>query len=127
MTGDRLPAAALAACGALSGIPLALAQLDFAGIVNVFGIDTGDVAHGLLVLAAIGGVLTCVVILASVAGAALCLTDPRAARSVLLSCALGGFLTSFLLWLPPALAIAAAAHLLDAESSDGSRLPELRP
>jgi len=127
MSSDRLPAAALAVCGALSGIPLALAQLDFAGIVNVFAIDTGDVAHGLLVLAAIGGSLTCLVISAALAGAALCLTEPRTARTVLLSCALAGFLTSFLLWLPSALALAAAAHLLDAESSDGSRLSELRP
>jgi len=41
MTSTRLAAAALAALGAASAIPIPLAQLDFAGIMNVFNIDAG--------------------------------------------------------------------------------------
>jgi hypothetical protein len=39
MTGNRLAAAALVALGTASAIPIPLAQLDFAGVMNVFDID----------------------------------------------------------------------------------------
>ena len=73
MDTDRLTAGILATLGAISGIPLVLAQLDFAGLLNVFRIDHGDVAHGLLIVAAIGGILTGCVLAAALAGAGLCL------------------------------------------------------
>jgi hypothetical protein len=41
-SANRLAAAALAALGAASAIPIPLAQLDFAGMINVFHIDSGD-------------------------------------------------------------------------------------
>jgi hypothetical protein len=55
MTSTRLAAAALAAFGAASAIPIPLAQLDFAGIVDAFDIDAGDSPDALLVIAGIGG------------------------------------------------------------------------
>jgi hypothetical protein len=36
LTGNRIAAGALAALGAASAIPIPLAQLDFAGLINVF-------------------------------------------------------------------------------------------
>lgn len=113
MDGDRLVASLLAALGAASGIPLALAQLDFAGAIDVFGIDHGDVRPGLLVVAAIGGVLTSCVVAAALVGVGLCLAGAPAARTVLVAAAFAGFATALMLWLPVALAILTAAHLLD--------------
>ena len=113
MHNDRLLASILATFGAVSAIPLALAQLDFAGVVNIFRIDHGDVANGLLVLAAVGGALTCCVIAAALLGAALCLTGSDAARPILLTVAVAGFATALPLWLPSAIAIGAAAFVLN--------------
>lgn len=120
---DRLLASLLASLGAASGIPLALAQLDFAGVIDVFGIDYGDVRPGLLVLAAIGGALTSCVVAAVLAGVALCLAGAPAARIVFVAAALAGFATALMLWLPAALAILAAAYLLDGprRPSNGAR------
>ena len=42
LRANRLATAALAALGAASAIPIPLAQLDFAGLLNVFHIDHGD-------------------------------------------------------------------------------------
>ena len=42
LTGNRIAAGALAALGAASAIPIPLAQLDFAGLFDAFGIDSGD-------------------------------------------------------------------------------------
>ncbi len=78
LTDDRrrLLAGIVAALGAATAIPLPLAQLDFAGVIDVFGIDHGDTPAGLLVLAGVGGVLTAgVVLLALVARA-----SPRPVR-----------------------------------------------
>lgn len=113
MTGDRVVAALLATLGATSGIPLALAQLDFAGVVDVFGIDHGDARNGLRVIAAIGGILTLCVVAGALVGAALCLVGAGTARVTLVAAALAGFATALLLWLPAALAILTAAYLLD--------------
>lgn len=123
--GTRLIAALLAVLGAASGVPLALAQLDFAGVIDVFGIDAGDVRPGLLAVAAIGGVLTCCVVAVALVGAALCLSGSAAARTVLVAAAVAGFATALMLWLPAALSILAAAYLLDgvprAAAGEGSR------
>jgi hypothetical protein len=87
----RLVAAALAAFGAASAVPLALAQLDFAGYFNAFDIDAGDTPPGVLVLAAVGSVLTCVVIAAAFLGAALASARVRGAAIVLGGSAVVGF------------------------------------
>src|SRR5438093_12207479 len=54
LSAARLAAAALATLGAASAIPIPLAQLDFAGLVNVFHIDNGDSPRALLVIAGVG-------------------------------------------------------------------------
>lgn len=107
----RLGAAALAALGAASGLPLALAQLDYAGIVNVFGIDHGDGARALVVLAGVGGVLTLCVVVAAFTGAALCVAGSAAAHPLLVAAAVAGFATALMFWLPSAITIGAAAVL----------------
>lgn len=109
--GSNAPiAAALAALGATAGIPLAIAQLDFAGIVDVFRIDA-DLPHAVTVLAGIGGFTTLCVVAATLAGAVLAALRSPAARPWLLACALAGFVTALMPWAPSALAIAGAACL----------------
>ena len=70
MTANRLAAVALAAFGAASAVPIPLAQLDFAGVINVFQIDSGDTPHAVRVLALVGGILTIGVLAAALAGGA---------------------------------------------------------
>ena len=124
MDSNRFIAALLAAFAALSGIPLALAQLDFAGVVNVFRIDAGDVVPGLLLMAGVGGVLTCAVIAIALIGAVLCLVGSPAARPILLAAAIAGFGTALLPWLPNAVALGIAWYLLD-ESREVERDPQV--
>jgi len=111
MTGNRLAAAALAALSAASAIPIPLAQLDFAGLVNAFNIDNGDSPRILLVIAGVGGMLTILVLV-------LALTGAPAARTILLVAALSGFVTAMPLWVPAGVVIGAAAMLL---GSSGDR------
>src|SRR5262245_25910613 len=99
--GRHLLAAALAALGAATAIPLPLAQLDFAGVVDVVGIDHGDTPDALLVAASVGGVLTAGVVLLALAGAVLAAVGAPAARGVLLTAALAGLVTATPLWLVP--------------------------
>jgi hypothetical protein len=114
MIGHRLAAAALAALGAASAIPIPLAQLDFAGIMNVFDIDSGDSPRALHVIAGIGGVLTIAVLTLAFVGAALAAAGSSAARGVLLAAALAGLVTAMPLWVPAGIVIGAAASLLGA-------------
>jgi hypothetical protein len=107
----RVAAAALAVIGAASGLPLALAQLDYAGVIGAFGIDAGDTARAVVVLAGVGGVLTLVVVLAALAGAVLCVAGAPAAHPLLIAAAIAGFATALLFWLPSAITIGAAAVL----------------
>jgi hypothetical protein len=81
LTTNRIAAAALAALGAASAIPIPLAQLDFAGLFNAFNIDSGDSPRALVVIAGIGGILTIAVVALAFAGAALALTGAPAAFS----------------------------------------------
>ena len=81
MCGNRI-ATALAALGATSAIPIPLAQLDFAGVVNVFDIDNGDSSRALLAIAGIGSGLTIVVLAMAFFGAALALTGAPSARPI---------------------------------------------
>jgi hypothetical protein len=112
LTANRIAAAALAAVGAASAIPIPLAQLDFAGLVNAFNIDSGDSPAALLVLAGVGGILTFAVVGLAFVGAGLALTGAPAARIVLIAAALAGFVTAMPLWIPAGVVIGAAAMLL---------------
>jgi hypothetical protein len=105
-------AAALGVLGASSSLPLALAQLDLAGIVDVFGIAT-DAPKGVLVIAGVGGALTLAVVALGLVGAALAAARRPGARLVLAAAAVGGFVTALALWLPAAAAFGAAAWLLE--------------
>ena len=118
MTGNRLAAATLAALGAASAIPIPLAQLDFAGLVNVFDIDAGDSPYALHVIAGVGGALTIGVLILAFAGAALAAAGHPAARVILVAAALAGLVTAMPLWIPAGVVIAAAAFLLG-ESNEG--------
>jgi hypothetical protein len=108
MNGHRL-AAALAALGTISAIPIPLAQLDFAGWIEVFGIDAGDAPRALLVVAGAGGVLTFAVLALAVVGVGLTLAGAPAARRVLLAAAVAGLVTAMPLWIPAGIVIGAAA------------------
>jgi hypothetical protein len=113
MTGSRLSAAALATCGAASAIPIPLAQFDFAGLWNIFNIDSGDSPDALLAFAAVGGALTVCVITLALVGAGLAAVGHPAARACLIVAALAGLVTALPLWLPAAVVIGAAALVLD--------------
>ena len=112
LTANRIAAAALAAIGAASAIPIPLAQMDFAGLFNAFNIDSGDSPRALLVIAAVGGILTVAVVALAFAGAALTLTGAPIARSILIAAALGGLVTAMPLWIPAGVVIGAAAVIL---------------
>jgi hypothetical protein len=112
LTTNRIAAAALAAFGAASAIPIPLAQLDFAGLVNAFNINSGDSPRALLVIAGVGGILTIAVIVLAFVGAGLAFTRSRAARNVLIAAALAGLVTAMPLWIPAGVVIGASALLL---------------
>ncbi len=112
LTTNRLAAAALAALGAASAIPIPLAQLDFAGLFNAFNIDSADSPRALLVIAGVGGILTIAVLALAFVGVGLTLTGAPAARNVLIAAALAGFATAMPLWIPAGVVIGAAALLL---------------
>ncbi len=104
-------AGGLAILGALGGIPLGLAQLDFAGLIDVFSIDA-DGSAALHAIAGIAGCLTLLNVGVAFSGAVLAFVGARHARVVLIACALTGFATALMLWLPNAIALAGAAALL---------------
>jgi hypothetical protein len=118
MSDNRIAAGALAAFGAASAIPIPLAQLDFAGLINAFDIDSGDSPRALLVMAGVGGFLTIAVLAVAFAGAGLALAGAVAARPLLLAATLAGLVTAMPLWIPAGVVIRAAAMLLS-QSSDG--------
>jgi hypothetical protein len=112
MSDNRLAAGALAAFGAASAIPIPLAQLDFAGLINTFNIDSGDSPRPLLVVAGVGGFLTIAVLAVAFAGAGLALAGVPTSRPLLLVAALAGLVTAMPLWIPAGVVIGAAALLL---------------
>jgi hypothetical protein len=118
---SRFAAAALAALGAASAIPIPLAQLHFAGLINAFNIDSGDSPRALLVLAGFGGALTFAVLAVAFAGAFLAATGAASARVVLIAAALAGLVTAMPLWIPAGVLIGAAAALLSPPHGDGSK------
>jgi hypothetical protein len=112
MPSTRIAAAALATVGTASAIPIPLAQLDFAGVVNVFGIQHGDSPRALLVIAGVGGVLTFAVLALAFVGSCLALAGAPSARAVLIAAALAGLATAMPLWIPSGIVIGAAAVVL---------------
>jgi hypothetical protein len=120
MNENRIAAAALAAFGAASAIPIPLAQFDFAGLVNAFDIDSGDSPRALLVMAGVGGFLTAAVLALAFAGAGLALAGAPAARPLLITAALAGLVTAMPLWLPAGVVIGAAAVPLGHAPDRGS-------
>jgi len=120
MTGQRVAAAALAALGAASAIPIPLAQLDFAGVWNVFGVDAGDTPRTLQVVVGVAGVLTIAVLVLALVGAALAATGNAAARAVLVAAAIAGLVTAMPLWVPAGIVIGVAAVLLGRPDGHGN-------
>jgi hypothetical protein len=112
LTRDRIAASALAGLGAASATPIPLAQLDFAGFFNAFNIDSGDSPRALLVIAAVGGILTTAVVVLAFTGAVLTFTGARSARTILIAAALAGLVTAMPLWIPAGVVIGAAALIL---------------
>ena len=112
MTTQRILAAGLAVFGAAGAIPISLAQLDFAGVLNAFNVDAGDATAALRVLAGAGGFLTFAVIVLAFVGAWLVITGRRSARTVLITSSVAGFATAAIFWIPAGVTIGAAALLL---------------
>jgi hypothetical protein len=113
---NRLAAVALAALAAAGAVPIALAQLDFAGVLNAFNIDSGDSPAGLRMLAGVSGVGTVAVIMLALAGVGLILAEASAGRKALAVAAVAGFVTATIFWIPAGIMIGAAAGLLDREA-----------
>jgi hypothetical protein len=112
LTLNRLIAAALACLGAAGAIPVALAQLDFAGLLNAFDIASGDTPKALLVLAGISGVLTLFLACLTLAGAALVLAEAASASTILTVATVAGFVSATIFWIPSAACIGAAVAVL---------------
>jgi hypothetical protein len=123
LSANRAAAAALAALGAASAVPIPLAQLDFAGLINAFNIDSGDSPRALLVLAGVGGVLTIAALALAFVGAALALAGSRSARPVLIAAALAGLVTAMPLWIPAGVVLGAAGILLGRQQQVADPIP----
>jgi hypothetical protein len=78
----------------------------------VFNIDHGEAPDALLVIAAVGGMLTFAVLALALAGSFLAATGARFARTLLIAAALAGLVTAMPLWIPAGVPIGAAALLL---------------
>jgi hypothetical protein len=125
MIGNRIAAAGLAAFAAASAIPIPLAQLDFAGVINVFNVDAGDSPQALRVVAGIGGFMTIAVLAVALAGAALTLAGARSARPALMTAALAGLLTAMPFWIPAAAVLGTAAYLSGRPDTPAGTRPSL--
>jgi hypothetical protein len=117
-TANRVAAGALAALGAAGAIPIPLAQLDFAGLLDAFDIDSGDSPGALLVIAGVGG--------SSPSPSSRLRSRVQSSRSpeppartILVVAALAGLVTAMPLWIPAGVVIGAAAALL-AETRAGA-------
>jgi hypothetical protein len=125
MSTNRIAAAALATLAVATAIPIPLAQLDFAGVINIFNIDAGDSPRALLMIAGIGGTLTVGVLAIAILGAALTLAGAKSARTILIAAALAGLVTAMPLWVPAGVVLGAAAIILG--RPDGNDLPTDAP
>jgi hypothetical protein len=108
---NRVAAVLLGVVGAAGAVPIPLAQLDFAGLINVFDIDSGDTPGALLAIAGVAGFLTIGVLAVAFVGAGLALAGASSARVVLFAAALAGLVTAMPLWVPTAIVIGAAAFV----------------
>ena len=108
----RLIAAALAAFVAANALLLALAQLDFAGVLNVLNIDGNDSATALRLFAGASGVGSIGVAVGAATGAVQAATGASSARGILEVTAIAGFATATILWFPSAAMLGAALALL---------------
>jgi hypothetical protein len=126
VTTNRIAAAGIAGVGAAAAVPIPLAQLDFAGLVNVFGIESGGSPRALVVLVAVGGILTCAVLATALVGVVLAATGERRARAVLLTAAVAGFVTAMPIWLPAGIVIGAAALVAESPATSEGAGREFR-
>ncbi|MET7283702.1 hypothetical protein ABZS29_36070 [Kribbella sp. NPDC005582] len=123
-TSQRLLAATLATFGIVSAIPIPLAGLDFAGVLDVFGIDGGDSPRGVVGLVIAAAVLTIAVLGLACVGVVLAALGSAAARPILMVAALAGVVTALASWLPAGLLLGLAAYLCGPETSPvGVRRP----
>jgi hypothetical protein len=118
---NRLVVAGLAALGTASAIPIPLAQLDFAGVINAFNIDSGDLPPAVRTIVGVAGFLTIGVIALAVVGVGLTLAGAPSARPVLIAAAVAGLVTALPGWIPAGVVLGAAAMQL------GRNLPAGNP
>jgi len=111
-TPQSLTAAGLAALGTASAIPIPIVQLDFAGLINTFNIDSGDTPDPVLAIVGIAGLLTIGVIGLALAGVVLTLTNSTFAQPVLITAAVAGLLTAMPGWIPVGILLGAAALVI---------------
>jgi hypothetical protein len=112
ITSHRLVAAALASLGVVSAAPIPLAGLDFAGLIDIFGIDGGDTPRAVVTLVITAAILTSAVLMLACVGIVLAAIGARAARPVLLVAAVAGVVTAVAAWLPAGVLIGVAAYLV---------------
>ena len=116
-TWQRFVAAALAALGVVSAVPIPLAALDFAGLIDIFDIDDGAAPSGVVTLVVVAAVLTFAVLILACVGIVLAVTGARAARPVLLVAAVAGVVTAVAAWLPAGVLLGVAAFLVDRDDA----------
>jgi hypothetical protein len=117
---QSLTAAGLAALGTASAIPIPLAQLDFAGVINPFHIDHGDTPQSVLVIVGVAGLLTIGVIGLALAGVVLTLTSSTSAQPVLITAAVAGLFTALPGWIPVGIVLGAAALVISRDLPTGA-------
>ena len=122
-TSQRLSAAALAAIGVASAIPIPLAGLDFAGVLDIFNIDNGDTPRGVIAIVVVAAILTTGVLALACVGVALAAVGSPAARPVLVVSAVAGVVTAMPAWLPTGVLLGAAAYLLGRDEPEGATQP----
>ena len=114
-TSQRFTAGGLAALGAVSAIPIPIAQLDFHGLINTFQIDSGGSPHALHVIVGVAGLLTIGVLVLALVGMVLALTGSPAARPVLIAAAVAGLVTALPGWVPAGIVLGSAALVIGRE------------
>ncbi len=112
LTPNRLAAAALAALGAASAMPIPLAQTRFRRPLQRIQHRQRRLTAGAPRDRRRRRILTIAVLGLAFVGVGLALTGAPAARNVLIAAALAGFVTAMPLWVPAGVVIGAAAILL---------------
>jgi hypothetical protein len=112
LASQRLPSAALATIGIVAAIPIPLAGLDFAGVLDIFRISPGDTPGAVLAIVAVAAILTVGVLVLAAAGVAMTLAGSPRARVLLIAAAIAGIVTAMPAWLPTAALLGVAAFLV---------------